>query len=421
MDQISLNDDIDMDRKRRRLYILNIHHLTTRNLYQETLLRDMCRENHRNREYGLNILRTMSDSNFKRMFRLNRLVFYELLSHLDIEPSSKGKINSQNCSGSFICGETRLAVTLRWLAGGSHHDIAHLFGVSVDNFFQANGVLWPTIEAIDQYLKIEFPTNEPELQNIANGFAKYTLPCFNGCIMAVDGIIIRTRCPYLSEVENTQVYFNRKHIYGVVVMAGCDADCKFIMFSSTSPGSTHDAMAWLKTSVCKHLFLNNDLDNKYDYKFYAIGDDAFINTCNFLTPIPGRGIGDYKDAYNYYISAMRQCIERAFGILVKRWGILWRPFNFAFERWSVVLQVCAKLHNLCIESRVGNVHIDHLPEDVQIFDRIEVFDGDDHHLDILSLASRIIPDSTRRDNLVSQLEGLGARRPAFAICNSRAN
>ena len=34
-------------------------------------------------------------------------------------------------------------------------------------------------------------------------------------------------------------------------------------------------------------------------------------------------------AFNNVLSAQRITIERAFGILVRRWGILWRPIAFS--------------------------------------------------------------------------------------------
>ena len=74
-----------------------------------------------------------------------------------IEPSAQGKLKATKRFGSFISGQTRLAVSLRWLAGGSHLDISFAFGVSSENFFNAFGILWPTLEAIDRALMISFP------------------------------------------------------------------------------------------------------------------------------------------------------------------------------------------------------------------------------------------------------------------------
>lgn len=41
---------------------------------------------------------------------------------------------------------------------------------------------------------------------------------------------------------------------------------------------------------------------------------------------------------------------RAFGILVRRWGILWRPLEVAFHKLASVVNVLMNLHNFCIDA-----------------------------------------------------------------------
>ena len=51
---------------------------------------------------------------------------------------------------------------------------------------------------------------------------------------------------------------------------------------------------------------------------------------------------------------MRQCIERAFGILVARWLILSKPLQVAKNKWTLVSRVCAKLHNFLVSEDSGS-------------------------------------------------------------------
>ena len=44
-------------------------------------------------------------------------------------------------------------------------------------------------------------------------------------------------------------------------------------------------------------------------------------------------------------------MERAFGILVRRWGCLWRPIEARFDRAAHVALCCLRLHNLCLGNR----------------------------------------------------------------------
>ena len=54
-------------------------------------------------------------------------------------------------------------------------------------------------------------------------------------------------------------------------------------------------------------------------------------------------------AFNNILSSQRITIERAFGILVRRWGILWRPIAFKMKKVSKIVRVCAMLHNICVD------------------------------------------------------------------------
>jgi hypothetical protein len=54
-----------------------------------------------------------------------------------------------------------------------------------------------------------------------------------------------------------------------------------------------------------------------------------------------------KDTYHIRIN-----IESAFGILVARWGILWKKMAIPLNTVPLVVSVCIKLHNLCRENNL---------------------------------------------------------------------
>jgi hypothetical protein len=106
---------------------------------------------------------------------------------------------------------TRLAVTLRWLAGGSYLDICFAFGISTGTFFKNGGILWGTIAALNYVLEIGFPLyDEAKLEEISEGFSKYSFSRMKGCVMAMDGWVCRTRLPSRSECANQICFRNRK-------------------------------------------------------------------------------------------------------------------------------------------------------------------------------------------------------------------
>ena len=76
----------------------------------------------RNRGYAITEMAELSDSVFKLMFRIDRPSFEYLASRLK-NSLDRNELLATNSSGSPVTVTTRLAVTLRWLAGGSYLDI----------------------------------------------------------------------------------------------------------------------------------------------------------------------------------------------------------------------------------------------------------------------------------------------------------
>ena len=131
--------------------------------------------------------------------------------------------------------------------------------------------------------------------------------------------------------------------------------------------------------------------------------------------VAGRGLGEWRDSFNFWLSHSRQAVERAFGMLVQRWGIFWRPFTFSFERWPLVIILCCKLHNFCLDRNAKipkrRCDEDHVPGDLPV-----VYDNNDAVCDIMcSQRSR----GSRRQEITDKLEVEGRRRPPHALCNSR--
>jgi hypothetical protein len=108
----------------------------------------------RDRRAALLKITTMSDAYFKRMFRLDRSTFSWLLNL--IRPKIQGCEKQACCSsGSPVFPEIKLALALRFLAGGSYLDLAFAFNVSHKHVMD---YVWEVFEAIDQLLNnITFP------------------------------------------------------------------------------------------------------------------------------------------------------------------------------------------------------------------------------------------------------------------------
>ena len=370
----------------------------------------------RNRGYALEEMDNLTVSEFKRMFRLNREAFYWLLLKVrkDIEP--KASLKHQLHFDREISAKTKLAITLRWLAGGSYLDICFAFGVGTSTFYKSDGVLWGTIAAIDNNIDIGFPLNDIEkLEDISRGFSEMCKGRMKGCVMAMDGWVMKTRCPNLSEVTNQICYRNRKGVWGLVVFAGCDHKCRFTMFSVKCPGSTNDCIAWELTKLFQEVIVKEKLPPQY----YFICDEAVSSNEFVLSPFGGRNIGTWRDSFNYHLSSMRQSIERAFGLLTRRWGIFWRPLQCDYGRWHIIARVCAKLHNICIDFGIIDL-TGTLAEDHAEGDSAEVFMNEYQIENVGRFPSNSDNSSIKRLQITEYLKEQGFRRPPHARCNSKA-
>ena len=368
--------------------------------------RERARNRTRNREHAMNEMDSIPDSQFRRMFRMTRPSFERLLELLTdhIGPRSEASIGKAvNSSGSITTLRTALAVTLRWLAGASYLDLCFAFGVAIGSFYADGGILWGTMEAINELFEIGLPLDdENKLQQVAAEYAKYSYGHLSNCISAIDGWVNRTRCPTAAEVLFPLAYRNRKGFWGQVIIAGCEANLRFNIFSCLGTGSTHDTLAW-DLSLARRCIIELGM---LPPQFYIIGDEAFTCSQQLLTPWGGHGLDEWKDSFNYHLSAMRQCIERAFALLTSKWGIFWRPLQCAFKRWSLVVTVCAKLHNFCIDMNEDeSINNPRWHEDVEEGDRHEV------ELNRAQNPDPERPTGDRRREFTGYFEEKGIRRP----------
>jgi lipoprotein signal peptidase len=59
----------------------------------------------------------------------------------------------------------------------------------------------------------------------------------DGCVLAIDGLAVRVRQPFKSEVKNTKAWCFRKGGFALIVMAGCDVNGVFHMATAKNSGT----------------------------------------------------------------------------------------------------------------------------------------------------------------------------------------
>ena len=296
----------------------------------------------RDREAALARLEAYSENDFKRRFRMHRYQFNLLLSCLreKLEPQTWwAKQCAINSSGSWVKAELKIAATLRVLAGGSYLDAADLFAVS-DKSFHRN-TFWPTIVAIcncqDKCLdNVWFPfDDEAQLRRHEATFSRFQKH-FAGTVAAGDGCAFRIKRPSSDEVQgDVQSNYTRKYSWAYGFILFCDADLNIMSVEATHVASTNDAGMYHSSEVHDAIEKRNMLPTWA----HVVLDEAFGCTDQELVAwSQGKNtLSQEKDAFNYYLSAQRQSVERVFGVMNNRFGILWRPMSFSFDRYKLIL------------------------------------------------------------------------------------
>lgn len=85
-----------------------------------------------------------------------------------------------------------------------------------------------------------------------------------------------------------------------------------------------------------------------------LGDNAYTKKPYMATPISG-SVNGIEDAYSFYHSQLHITIERVFGMLAHRWGILRRPVSCPMENVGPLMMCLCRLHNYCTGRSDSNV------------------------------------------------------------------
>ena len=220
------------------------------------------------------------------------------------------------------------------------------------------------INACDSF-KMEYPEDHDTQKSIAQGFKEKSRPEFDCCAGAIDGMLIWTHAPTLSECEDLGVgqkkfFCGRKHRFGLNFQAVCDHECRFLDISILYGASCSDLLAFenssLKTKLETLGFLADGL--------CIFGDNAYVNRFFMATPYPNvSGYNLQQDNYNFFHSQLRIKIECAFGILVQRFGYLRKKTAMRHSMTKVMAIVASmcRIHNWLIDRRVGPITTASIP------------------------------------------------------------
>lgn len=315
----------------------------------------------RRKRRKLEDLRYEYGSFFRRAYRMSYESFqklYCLIKDGIEEHIKRGQSRNESpfAPNGCVTADIRLAIALRWFAGGSYLDIKISHSVGKDEVYRS---IWAVVSAVNKCdeLKIAFPTNTEGLKDIANEFSKRSKAGFTNCVGCIDGLLVwidkprKTSC-VRAGVDSGKFYCGRKGKYGLNLQGVCDARRRFLDVSISHPASASDYLAFITSSLYQKL---TSVDTALPPGYCLYGDNAYVNDSFMAVPFPNTASGP-KDSYNYYHSQVRINIECAFGVLTNRWRILKAPINstISVNRVMGLVYCLCQLHNFCIDEGDSN-------------------------------------------------------------------
>ena len=266
---------------------------------------------HRTRMSWMSKLEALSSLEFRRSYRMSLVTFKKLLAtlkpYLDSQQPQKARVSKP------ISAVLKLSMTIRYLAGGSYLDVYQHHGVSASSFYK---IVRETTDIIDGVFTMRHPTDNPTmLAEIEGGFheiSKLDDGLMGGWVGAVDGISIRIRRPNRNEDDRPRRYFNRKQFFALNCQAIVDSRKRFREMAIDSPGSTHDAVAWIHSDLYRRIQAQGGLPCGY----WIAGDAAYGCSAWMLCPYSGKRLDRRRDSFNFFLSRLCITVECSFGVLV---------------------------------------------------------------------------------------------------------
>ena len=354
----------------------------------------------------------LTESQFKLRYRLTVDGFYRLVDMMrpDLEVKDEARARLAKW-GEVVEVETKLAMALRFLAGGDVLDLQLIYDVSKGYVYNC---LWRVVDSINKHMKVSFPLHDQSklLRLEAEFRAASRSQVWSGQVGAVDGVHFPMQAPTLKDVKDPLKYYvARKGEYAILCMAVCDAARRFTFWDMSQIPTTHDSLAWAASKLGRAVAAG-----KLPQPFFMNGDSAFALSPSMIVP------SGFHDVFDFEQSSNRMPIECAFGILIQRFAVLYRPLRVDFERRAPLIAACMHLHNFCITERIADESVDVngiTMVQPNRWAKTPIFDRDGAPTDHLDIERgeperRITTSNARtvtRDRLIAAIEDAGLERP----------
>lgn len=187
-----------------------------------------------------------------------------------------------------------------------------------------------------QYIK--FPAGNDIHKTIQDFYSIDRMPGVIGCIDCTHIAILRPTC------NNPELFRCRKGFFSMNVQAICGPNLLFYNVVSRWPGSVHDSRIFENSQVC--AMLEEGL-----LPGHLLGDSGYPCRKYLLTPLLNPN-NEHEEAYNRSHIKTRNTVERAFGVLKKRFACLGMVMRTKLNTTKAVIVAAVVLHNLAVMTRV---------------------------------------------------------------------
>ncbi|WVZ51504.1 hypothetical protein U9M48_002648, partial [Paspalum notatum var. saurae] len=221
------------------------------------------------------------------------------------------------------------------------------------------------------------------------------------CIGAIDG----THIPITIAEDRAPPYRNRKGTLSHNVMVVCDFDLNFTFVSCGWEESTSDAGV-LRSAISKGFSVPEG-------KFYLV-DGGYANTPSFIAPYKGvryhlnqfrrrrssySGYENYKELFNHRHAILCNHIERAIGVLKKRFPILKIGTFHPIENQIKTAATTVAFHNIIRGQNGDEGWLDNQLDYICPSQYVDVPKGDNNYLNDTESSD----GSTLRDQIALQM------------------
>lgn len=190
-------------------------------------------------------------------------------------------------------------------------------------------------------------------------------------------------------------------------MVACDFDLNFTFISCGWEGSATDARV-LRSAMNSGFQVPNG-------NFFLV-DGGYANTPQFITPYRGvryhlkefgrghRRPRDYKELFNHRHAILRNHVERALGVLKKRFPILKVGTFHQIKNQVRIPAAAAVFHNMIRLLNGDEGWLDNQPDNIEPTNFVDLPEGDsEYRNDVPSLSNQMISGNNIRDMIAKKM------------------